>query len=163
MAKENVKKEIIDLLNHVLCAELTAIDQYFLHAKLRFHWGYTILAQAAHAQSIGEMKHAESISGRILFLDGMPNMQKLGKVLVGENVFEQMELDRKLESDAIERLNAGIALCSKYHDNGCRVLLETILASEEEHLDWLDQQIQLMKSLGEANYLAQKISADAPA
>lgn len=157
------KQEIIDLLNDVLCAELTAINQYFLHAKLCGHWGYDVLESVTRAQSIGEMKHAELISDRILFLDGMPNLQKLGKIFVGENVPEQMELDRKLEKDAIERLNLGIALCTKHGDHGSRMLLESILASEEAHYDWLDKQVQLIKNLGESNYLAQKISASAPA
>ena len=162
MSKENDKKDIISLLNDVLCAELTAINQYFLHAKMRFHWGYTTLGEVARAQSIGEMKHAEAISGRILYLDGLPNMQKLGKIFVGESIHEQMKLDAKLEKEAINRLNDGIVLCSKHQDNGSRLLLESILVSEEEHLDWLDQQLMLIKNLGEANYLAQKISAEAP-
>lgn len=157
------KKEIIALLNDVLCAELTAINQYFLHSKLCAHWGYGVLDRVARAQSIGEMKHAEMLTERILFLDGMPNLQKLGKVLVGENVLEQMELDRTLEGDAITRLNDGIALCSKHGDNGSRMLLESILASEEAHFEWLDQQIKIIKSIGEGNYLAQKITQDAPA
>lgn len=156
------KQEIIDLLNDVLCAELTAINQYFLHAKLCGHWGYDVLDRVTRSQSIGEMKHAEMLADRILYLDGMPNLQKLGKILVGENVPEQMELDRDLEKDAIDRLNSGIALCTKHGDHGTRLLLESILASEEAHYDWLDKQIQLIKNLGEANYLAQKITASAP-
>lgn len=163
MAKDAGKKEIIALLNDVLCAELTAINQYFLHAKLCGHWGYTVLDKVSRAQSIGEMKHADILCNRILYLDGMPNLQKLGKVLVGETVLEQMELDRDLEKEAIERLNEGIALCAKHGDHGTRLLLEEILASEESHFDWLDQQIKLINSLGEANYLTQKISAEAPA
>lgn len=163
MVKSDGKKEIIALLNEVLCAELTAINQYFLHSKMRFHWGYTVLGTVARAQSVGEMKHADAISGRILFLNGLPNLQKLGKVSIGETVLEQMQLDRKLEMDAIDRLNQGIELCLKNKDNGSRLLLESILTSEEEHLDWLDQQIELIDSLGEANYLSQKISAEAPA
>jgi bacterioferritin len=163
MAKDSGKKDIIALLNDVLCAELTAINQYFLHSKLCAHWGYAVLDRVARAQSIGEMKHAEMLTERILFLDGMPNLQKLGKVLVGETVLEQMELDRNLEGEAIERLNDGIALCSKHGDHGSRILLEAILASEESHFDWLDQQIKLIKALGEANYLTQKITQSAPA
>lgn len=163
MAKNEGKKEIIALLNEVLCAELTAINQYFLHSKLCGHWGYAVLDRVARAQSIGEMKHAEQLTNRILYLDGLPNMQKLGKILVGETVSEQMELDRKLEADAIVRLNDGIALCHKHGDHGSRMLLEQILASEEEHFEWLDQQVRLIGSLGEANYLSQKITADAPA
>lgn len=163
MGKESAKKEVIDLLNEVLCAELTAINQYFLHSKLCGHWGYAVLDRVARSQSIGEMKHAEILADRILFLDGMPNLQKLGKVLVGETVLEQMELDRELEKEAIERLNRGIALCTKHGDHGSRLLLESILASEEAHYDWVDQQIKLIKALGESNYLTQKITQDAPA
>ncbi len=163
MNKKDAKKEIIGLLNEVLCAELTAINQYFLHSKLCAHWGYAVLDRVAMSQSVGEMKHAQMITERVLFLDGMPNLQKLGKVLVGESVLEQMELDRNLEADAIERLNIGIALCHKHGDHGSRMLLEQILSSEEAHYDWLDQQVKLITSLGEANYLTQKITAAAPA
>lgn len=163
MAKASGTQEIIDLLNDVLCAELTAINQYFLHAKLCGHWGYDVLEAASRSQSIGEMKHAEMIAERILFLGGMPNLQKLGKILIGENVPEQMDLDRKLEKDAIDRLNDGIELCRKHGDNGSRLLLESILSSEEAHFDWLDKQVQLIKSLGEGHYLAQKISNEIPA
>lgn len=163
MGKASSKQEIIDLLNEVLCAELTAINQYFLHSKLCGHWGYDVLDKVTRTQSIGEMKHADILSDRILYLGGMPNLQKLGKIFVGESVREQMELDKKLEHDAIDRLNHGIALCTESGDHGTRLLLESILASEEAHYDWLDKQLQLISSLGEANYLAQKISADAPA
>lgn len=162
MGKAANKQAIIDLLNEVLCAELTAINQYFLHAKLCGHWGYDVLNKVTRTQSIGEMKHAEILSDRILYLGGMPNLQKLGKIFVGETVREQMELDKKLEHEAIDRLNHGIALCSEGGDHGTRALLESILASEETHYDWLDKQLQLISSLGEANYLTQKISADAP-
>lgn len=162
MAKSASKNEIVDLLNDVLCAELTAINQYFLHAKLCAHWGYDVLERVVRSQSIGEMKHAEMLTERILYLNGLPNLQKVGKILVGETVPEQMDLDKKLESDAILRLNQGIELCGKHGDHGTRVLLEEILRSEEAHYDWLDKQVQLINSLGEANYLAQKISQDAP-
>lgn len=163
MENLSVRQEIVELLNEVLCAELTAINQYFLHAKLCGHWGYGVLDRVTRAQSIGEMKHAEQLADRILYLGGMPNLQKLGKIFVGETVREQMELDRKLELDAVNRLNQGIALCTSHSDNGTRLLLESILASEEAHYDWLDKQLQLIERLGEANYLAQKIGQDAPA
>lgn len=153
---------IIDLLNDVLCAELTAINQYFLHAKLCGHWGYDVLDKASRSQSVGEMKHADMLISRILYLDGTPNLQKLGKVLVGESVPEQMQLDKNLEADAIQRLNAGIDLCTKHGDHGTRMLLESILASEEAHYEWLDKQCQLISALGEANYLMQKMSQAAP-
>jgi bacterioferritin len=162
MPKKN-SQEIIELLNEVLCSELTAINQYFLHSKLCGHWGYAVLDKVTREQSIGEMKHADMLANRILYLGGMPNMQKLGKVFVGESVPEQMELDKKLEKDAIDRLNSGIELCRSHGDNGTRMLLEAILASEEAHYDWLDQQLQIIKQIGEANYLTQKITADAPA
>jgi bacterioferritin len=162
MAMTPAKQDIINLLNEVLCAELTAINQYFLHAKLCGHWGYDVLHKIIHAQSIGEMKHAEVLIERILYLNGIPNLQKLGKIFVGETVPEQMELDRKMEKDAIDRLNNGIDLCVKHGDNGTRILFESILTSEEAHYDWLDKQLQLIKNLGEANYLAQKTSEVAP-
>lgn len=157
------RQEIVEHLNEVLCAELTAINQYFLHAKMCGHWGYDVLAKITYSQSIGEMKHAEQLADRILYLGGMPNLQKLGKIFIGENVREQMELDRKLELDAITRLNEGIALCNSCGDHGSRMLLESILSSEEAHYDWLDKQVQLIDRLGEANYLTQKIGQDAPA
>lgn len=153
---------IIDLLNDVLCAELTAINQYFLHAKLCGHWGYDVLDKVSRSQSIGEMKHADMLISRILYLEGTPNVQKLGKILVGESVPEQMELDKNLEADAIKRLNAGIDLCTKHGDHGTRMLLEAILASEEAHYEWLDKQCQLIAAVGEANYLTQKMSQAAP-
>lgn len=162
MPKTSNNQEIIDLLNDVLCAELTAINQYFLHAKLCGHWGYDALDKISRAQSIGEMKHADMLADRILYLGGMPNLQKLGKIFIGESVLEQMELDRNLEQDAIDRLNKGIEVCTKSSDHGTRMLLESILASEEAHYDWLDKQVQLINYLGEANYLAQKIGESAP-
>jgi bacterioferritin len=154
---------IVDVLNDVLCAELTAINQYFLHAKLCGHWGYDVLYKISRSQSIDEMKHAEILVERILYLGGTPNLQKISKVLIGESVPEQMELDKKLEQDAIERLNKGIEQCNKHGDHGTRMLLESILASEEAHYDWLDKQTLLIKALGEANYLAQKVGTEAPA
>jgi bacterioferritin len=157
------RQEIVELLNEVLCAELTAINQYFLHAKLCGHWGYDVLDRVTRSQSIGEMKHADILADRILYLGGMPNLQKLGKIFVGETVREQMELDKKLELDAIDRLNRGIALCTTSGDHGTRLLLESILSSEEAHYDWLDKQLQLIDRLGDANYLAQKIGQNAPA
>ncbi len=149
---------IIDLLNEVLTAELTAINQYFLNAELCEHWGYTKLYQVARKQSIDEMKHAEMLIERILFLDGIPNVQRLSKINIGENVPEQFKADFNLESEAVERLKSGIELCRSHHDHGSAVLLEGILASEEEHLDFLGKQIDLLKSIGDANYLAQQLA-----
>lgn len=151
------KKEIVKLLNEVLSAELTAINQYFLHAELCEHWGYGKLYNFVRKQSIDEMKHAEVLIQRILFLDGIPNVQRLGKVNIGETVAEQFKVDYKLEAEAVPRLNEGIELCTRLGDTGTRLLLEDILKSEEEHLDWLEKQTELIVSLGEANYLAQQI------
>lgn len=150
--------DIITVLNDVLTAELTAINQYFIHAELCQHWGYTRLYKEVRKQSIGEMKHAEEVMERILFLDGIPNMQRLGKVNVGETVKEQFELDVKLEQEAVSRLNNGIKVCTDKGDNGTRLLLEEILESEEEHVDWLESQLDLIEQVGEQNYMAQQIN-----
>jgi bacterioferritin len=151
------KPEIIDLLNEVLTAELTAINQYFIHAKMLKNWGLMRLAAKVRHESIDEMKHADELIERILFLDGIPNLQRLGKVNVGENPKEQFELDLALEHDALARLNRGVALCRDLGDNGTRSMLEHILVSEEEHTDWLQTQLDLMARLGEQNYLAQQL------
>jgi bacterioferritin len=153
--KGNTK--LIEALNDVLTAELTGINQYFIHAKMCENWGYRRLAEVNRKESIGEMKHADELIERILFLDGLPNMQRLGKVRVGETVAEQLKLDHSLELDAIGRLNKTIALAVDVGDNGSRELLEKILVSEEEHVDWLEAQIELLKQVGEQNYLAQQI------
>ncbi len=153
--KGNVK--LIEALNDVLTAELTAINQYFVHAKMCANWGYRRLAEVNRKESIGEMKHADEVIERILFLQGVPNMQRLGKVRVGETVAEQLKLDHGLELDAIGRLNKSIALAVEVGDNGSRELLDEILVSEEEHVDWLEAQIELIKQVGEQNYLAQQI------
>lgn len=153
--KGNAK--VIEVLNDVLTAELTAINQYFVHGKMCANWGYRRLAAQNKQESIGEMKHADAVIERILFLEGVPNMQRLGKVRVGETVAEQLRLDYGLELEAIKRLNAGIALAVETDDNGSRELLEKILVSEEEHADWLEAQLELIKQVGEQNYLAQQI------
>lgn len=146
---------IIDVLNDVLTAELTAVNQYFAHSKMCANWGYERLAKHHHDESIGEMKDAEELVERILYLEGLPNMQRLGTVLVGETVPEQLRLDLDLERAAIERLNAGIALCREKGDNGSRELLEGILEGEEAHADWLETQLSIVADVGEAHYLAQ--------
>jgi bacterioferritin len=156
MAKKASK--VVDVLNDVLTSELTAINQYFLHAELCQHWGFLNLYKKVRAQSIGEMKHAEELIERILFLDGIPNLQRLSKVNVGETVKEQLELDLALERDAIERLNAGIEIMKAEGDNGSRILLEKILVSEEEHIDWLDAQLNLIGTVGEQNYLTEQMN-----
>ena len=149
--------QVIQALNDVLAAELVGINQYFLHAKMCSNWGYERLAHAVYQESISEMKHASELTERILFLEGVPNLQKLGKVRVGETVPEQFQVDRALEVDAIRRLNDVIALCVAKGDNASRHLLEAILRSEESHLDWLETQIGLVKRLGEQQYLAEQL------
>ena len=149
--------EIIEMLNDVLTAELTAINQYFIHAKMCANWGINELAKKVRAESIDEMRHAEALIERILYFDGVPNLQRLYKVNVGETVTEQFKLDLELEVVAIERLNKGIAACRDAADNGSRDLLEKILVSEEEHADWLETQLQLIDKLGEADYIAQHL------
>lgn len=149
--------EIIDVLNEVLTAELTAINQYFIHAKMCQNWGFLRLAKTVRAESIDEMRHADQIIDRILYFDGVPNMQRLYKINVGETVKEQFCVDLDLEKVAIERLNRGVALCRDKGDNGTRELLEGILVSEEEHADWLETQLGLIDTLGEAHYLSQQV------
>ena len=150
-------KKIVTLLNDVLTAELTAINQYFLHAKMCQNWGYNRLAAAIRQESIDEMKHAELLIDRVLFLGGVPNVQRLGKVTIGETVREQFELDLTTEYAAQKRLNKGVALCREEEDNASRALLEDILQSEDEHVDWLEAQLDLIGQVGEQQYLAQQI------
>jgi bacterioferritin len=144
--------EIIELLNDVLTAELTAVNQYFVHAKMQDNWGYQRLAAHGREESFGEMKHAEMLIERILYLEGVPNMQRLATVRVGETVTEQLTLELETEKDAIVRLAAGVEQCRRT-DEGSRLLLESILASEEEHADWLETQLELIRQLGESLYL----------
>ena len=157
MVKESSPKTIIALLNDALCAELTAINQYFMHAELCRHWGYTKLYAKMRQESISEMKHAEVLMERILFLNGMPNLQKLGKVNVGETVTEQFKSDLALEIDAIDRLNKGIQVCQQAGENGTAILFQELLKSEEEHLEWINVQLDLIAALGEKNYLTQQL------
>ncbi|HWC10477.1 MAG TPA: bacterioferritin [Acidimicrobiales bacterium] len=148
---------VIDLLNDVLTAELTAINQYFVDAKMCEDWGYKALAAHIRADSIDEMGDAEKLIERILYLDGVPNLQRLGAVKVGETVPEKLTLALALEAEAIRRLNEGIALCVQSGDNGSRELLVSILEGEEEHADWIESQLVLIQQVGEANYLAQQV------
>lgn len=150
-------QKIIDILNDVLTGELTAINQYFLHARMLKNWGYETLAAKVHHESIDEMKHAQTITDRVLFLEGMPNMQKIGKLKIGENVPEQFAADAQLEIDAIARLKNGIKVCFDLGDHTSRHILEHILSDEEEHLDWLEAQQGLIKDMGIENYLAQSL------
>jgi bacterioferritin len=149
--------QIIAVLNDVLTAELTAINQYFIHARMCENWGYERLWKKVREESIGEMKHADRLIERILYLEGVPNLQKLGKVNVGETVPEQLKLDLAVEAAAIKALNAGIALSVQLGDNGTRDLLEEILTGEEQHANWIEAQLTLIQQTGEANYLAQQI------
>jgi bacterioferritin len=149
--------DVIALLNDVLGAELVAINQYFLHAKMCDNWGYKRLAQLVRAESIDEMRHAEQLTDRILFLDGLPNLQKLDKLTIGETVKEQFQADLALERVAIERLNKGLVGCREHSDGATEEMLRQILVQEEEHIDWLETQLTLIEQLGEANYLAQQM------
>jgi len=149
--------EIIELLNDVLTAELTAINQYFLDAKMFDNWGYERLGKRFRDESIDEMKDADKLIERILYLEGLPNLQRLGSVGVGETPVEKLQLALRLEAEAIDRLNRGIGRAAELADNGTRELLEEILVGEESHADWLETQLELVRQLGDAHYLAQHI------
>lgn len=151
------KTEILELLNEVLTAELTAINQYFIHAKMLHNWGLTKLSAHVRAESIDEMKHADELIDRILYLEGVPNLQRYGKISVGETPKEQLQLDLNMEYEAVERFNRGIASCRDLGDNGSRELLEKMLVSEEAHVDWLETQLDLIARLGEERYLAEQL------
>ena len=148
---------IIEALNDVLTAELTAVNQYFIHAKMSSNWGYRRRGAHVRDESIDEMRHAERIIDRILYFDGTPNMQRLFPVRVGETVAEQLELDLAVEHEAVPRLNRGIELCVEVGDNGTRELLADILVSEEEHVDWLETQLETIRQIGIEHYLAQQL------
>jgi bacterioferritin len=147
----------IEVLNDVLTAELSAINQDFIHAKMCSNWGYNRLGDSVRHESIDEMKHAEAIIDRFLFFDGVPNMQRMNPVMAGESAPEQFERDLQLEYTAIKRLNAGVEHCVAVSDNATRALLEGILVSEEDHADWLETQLETIRQIGEAHYLAQQI------
>lgn len=149
--------ELIELLNEVLTAELTAVNQYFLDAKMFSNWGYGRLAEHFRNESIDEMKDAEALIDRILYLEGHPNVQRIGPVATGEEPVEKISLAADLERVAIGRLNRGIALCYDRGDNGTRDLLEKILRGEEHHLDWLESQVHLVEDLGTGHYLSQQL------
>jgi bacterioferritin len=148
--------EIIELLNDVLTAELTAINQYFIHYKMQDNWGYKRLAEKGKEESFGEMKHAEELIERILYLEGVPNMQRLGPVKVGETVPEQLKAELETEKEAIARLAAGIEQCRRT-DEGTRLLLEEILDDEEAHADWLETQLSIIDDIGDNLYLNAQI------
>ncbi len=148
--------DIIELLNDVLTAELTAINQYFVHYKMQENWGYKRLADKGKEESFGEMKHAEELIERILYLEGVPNMQRLSPVKVGETVPEQLKAELDTEKEAIARLAAGIEKCRR-SDEGTRLLLEGILDDEEDHADWLETQLSIIDDIGEGLYLNAQI------
>ena len=150
-------EQVLQLLNEALKAELTAINQYFLHAEMCENWGYQRLAHETRAESIGEMRHAEVLMERILFLEGTPNMTELFPLRIGANVQAQIENDLALEVDAIARLNAAIRTCSEAGDDGSRELFKKILLEEEEHVDHLEAQLHIISEIGLANYLAQQV------
>jgi bacterioferritin len=149
--------KVIQLLNEVLKAELTAINQYFLHAEMCENWGYERLAKLIRKESIEEMVHAEKLIERILYLDGTPNMSDYFKINIGVNVEQQFKNDLQLEYTAVERLNKGIPLCVEAGDNGSRELLEDILKDEEHHIDWLEAQLHAISEISIANYLTEQL------
>ena len=150
-------KDVIGVLNDVLTGELTSINQYFLHSRMCRNWGYKRLSEIIYKESIDEMKHADELIERILYLDGLPNVQKLSKVRVGQTVPEIFEVDLAVEMEAVARLNAGIATCIGAADNGSRHLLEELLVSEEEHVDWLEAQKTAIEQMGLPAYLAEQL------
>jgi bacterioferritin len=158
-ARRTVKGDakVIAVLSEVLKAELTAINQYFLHAEMCENWGYEKLAKHTRAESIEEMQHAEKLIEHILYLDGTPNMSDYFKINIGQNVKQQLEFDLQVEYEAVKRLNSGVETCVKAGDNGSRDLLEGILTDEEEHIDWLEGQLHAIGEMGLQNYLAQQL------
>jgi bacterioferritin len=152
---------LIEGLNEILTGELTGINQYFIHAMMCQNWGYEALAEKIRAESIGEMNHAEKIIERVLHLEGIPNLTRLERIRVGERVADQLQFDLDVENIAIRRFNRAIALAVEVGDNGSRQLLEQMLVSEEEHQHWLESQLELIRQVGEANYLTQQIHKSA--
>jgi bacterioferritin len=150
--------DVLRLLNEQLTSELTAINQYFLHSKMQESWGFTELAKHTRAESFEEMVHAEKITDRILLLDGLPNYQRIGSLRIGQTLREQFESDLAIEHEVVARLKPGIAMCRDKHDSTTAILFEEILADEEQHIDYLETQLQLMDKLGEELYCAQCVS-----
>ena len=151
--------KVIEYLNRALYNELTAINQYFLHAKMLKNWGLKELADHEYHESIDEMKHADKLSERILFLDGLPNFQALGKLRIGEDPREVLNADLALEYEALPLLREAIAYCEQVNDYVSRKLFADILESEEEHIDWIETQLALMDRIGDALYLQSKIES----
>ncbi len=153
--------KVIAVLNQVLKAELTAINQYFLHAEMCENWGYERLAKLIKKESIEEMVHAEKLIERILFLDGSPNMSDYFKINIGATVEQQFRNDVEVEYDAVKRLNAGVKTCTEAGDNGSKMLLEQILGEEEHHIDWLEAQLHAITEMGIKTYLTEQLKKDA--
>ena len=156
--KGNAK--VIEVLNQALKAELTAINQYFLHSEMCENWGYERLAKQIKKESIEEMVHAEKLMERLLFLDGTPNMSDYFKINIGATVEQQFRNDVQLEYDAVKRLNAGVKTCAEAGDNGSKMLLEQLLSDEEHHFDWLEAQLHAMAEMGVQNYLTEQLKKD---
>jgi len=152
--------KVLQLLNRVLRKELTGISQYFVHAKMCQNWGYQVLAKHAREESIDEMKHADTIIERILFLEGTPNMAEMDKLLIGEDVRRQLENDLGLETAALAILRPGIEVCNKAGDHATRELLEHIIVEEEHHVDWIESQLHQIGEMGYENYLSVQVRAD---
>jgi bacterioferritin len=153
------KPEVIDALNQALTIELTAINQYFCQAKMCQNWGYQKLGAKHYEESLGEMRHAEKLIDRILFLEGVPEIARYDVIRVGTDVKEQFENDLKLEMKGVGLYNEAINLCSQVKDNGTREILETILTESEEHVDWLEKQLHLIEQVGMENYLTEQIGS----
>lgn len=151
--------KVIEYLNKILANELIAINQYFLHSRMYKDWGLKELADHEYEESIDEMKHADRLIERILFLEGLPNLQNLGKLLIGENTLEMLKCDLQLELSAIPDLREAIVYCESVKDFGSRELLESILESEEEHVDWLETQLSLIDKISLENYLQSKMGS----
>jgi bacterioferritin len=151
--------EVIAALNTILTNELTAINQYFLHSRMQKNWGYTEIAEHTYEESIDEMKHADRLIERILFLEGHPNLQRLGTLRIGESIPEQFTADLELEGPGIAQLRDAVDTCNRVRDSVSRILFEEILEAEEDHVDWLETQLGLLASLGEAHYLSQFIAS----
>ena len=149
--------KVIDALNRALTIELTAINQYFCQAKMCMNWGYKLLGKKHYEESMGEMRHAEKIIDRILFLDGVPEIARYDVIRVGTDVKEQFENDLQLEMGGVKHYNDAVDLCAKLKDNGTRELLEPILTESEEHVDWLETQLALIEAVGLQNYLAEQM------
>jgi bacterioferritin len=149
--------EVLEALNQALTVELTAINQYFCQAKMCMNWGYHKLGKKHYEESMGEMKHAEKLIDRILFLEGVPEIARYDVIRVGTNVKEQFENDLKLEMSGVNHYNRAIDLCIRVKDGGSRELLETILIESEEHVDWLEQQLHLIDQVGLPNYLQEQM------